>query len=126
MQQRELVVRKRCIPVEEVQVSFSSSNRSFHFPLLDATSGGTSSFNEVMRKHSSENHLEQQSQPAETPGTTQKAAGNSWFPMLLLLLTWLLRESPAKIFSAVIVSSFGESFSHCRTLELLAKVYITI
>ncbi|KAJ6753051.1 SUPPRESSOR SRP40-LIKE PROTEIN [Salix koriyanagi] len=67
-------------PVEEVQVSFSSSNRSFHFPLLDATSGGTSSFNEVMRKHSSEKHLEQQSQPAETPGTTQKAAGNSWFP----------------------------------------------
>uniref|UniRef100_A0A6N2MZR5 Uncharacterized protein n=1 Tax=Salix viminalis TaxID=40686 RepID=A0A6N2MZR5_SALVM len=66
-------------PVEEVQVSFSSSNRSFHFPLLDATSGTTSSLNEVMRKHSSEKHLEQQSQPAETPGTTQKDAGNSWF-----------------------------------------------
>lgn len=56
----------------------AEANNKLHFR-LDATSGRTSSFNEVMRKHSSEKHLEQQSQPAETPGTTQKAAGNSWF-----------------------------------------------
>ncbi|KAJ6860904.1 hypothetical protein NC651_037090 [Populus alba x Populus x berolinensis] len=61
--------------VEEIRVSLSSSNRSFQFPLLDATSGRSSSFNEVMKKHSSEKHLEQESQPAETPGTTQKAEG---------------------------------------------------
>ncbi|KAJ6421540.1 hypothetical protein OIU84_028836 [Salix udensis] len=61
-------------PVEEV----AEANNKLHFR-LDATSGTTSSLNEVMRKHSSEKHLEQQSQPAETPGTTQKAAGNSWF-----------------------------------------------
>ncbi|CAK7355710.1 unnamed protein product [Dovyalis caffra] len=72
-------------PVEDIQVSFSSSNRSFQFPLLDATSGSKTSFHQVMEKHPSEKHpsekhLKQEPQPAETtPGTTPKAAGNSWF-----------------------------------------------
>ncbi|KAJ6936495.1 hypothetical protein NC652_011259 [Populus alba x Populus x berolinensis] len=68
-------------PVEEVQVSFSSSNRSFQFPLFDSTSGRTTSFHEVTGKHPSEKHSQQEPpKPAETtPGPNPKAAGNSWF-----------------------------------------------
>ncbi|KAJ6738663.1 SUPPRESSOR SRP40-LIKE PROTEIN [Salix koriyanagi] len=69
-------------PVEEVQVSFSSSNRSFQFPLLDAASGRTNSFHEVMGKLPSEKPSQQEPpKPAETttPGTNPKAAGNCWF-----------------------------------------------
>ncbi|XP_011000103.1 PREDICTED: uncharacterized protein LOC105107761 [Populus euphratica] len=81
--------------VEEIRVSFSSSNRSFQFPLLDATSG-RSSFNEVMKKHSSEKHLEQETQPAETPGTTQKAEGHSPIKILVPFASSLYRGRPGQ------------------------------
>ncbi|KAB5561007.1 hypothetical protein DKX38_005964 [Salix brachista] len=98
----KISLQEKMPPVEEVQVSFSSSNRSFQFPLfiatitlflsirpfrflssakLDAASGRTNSFHEVMGKLPSEKPSQlEPPKPAETtPGTNPKAAGNCWF-----------------------------------------------